>query len=170
MNRFLRSCLCSALTAAALFCFGCKPKSDTARDSKHTHSHGHGHHHEPPHGGTAVVLGDETYHLEFVLDSAAGRLSAYVLDGHMEKFIRSADKSFSIEVKIGGETRTLVFAGVPNPATGETIGDTSLFQAEADWLKTVKSFDGVLKTFSVKGTKFENVAFNFPKGNDKHAH
>ena len=41
----------------------------------------------------------------------------------------------------------------------------SLFQAQADWLKTHKTFDAVLKEIIIKGKKYENVAFNFPRGN-----
>ena len=30
----------------------------------------HGHEHKPPHGGAPVELGEEEYHVEFVLDAA----------------------------------------------------------------------------------------------------
>src|SRR5688500_557791 len=40
-------------------------------ESKHS---GHGHHHTPPHGGTPVILGNEDYHLEFVLDASNGKI------------------------------------------------------------------------------------------------
>ena len=57
---------------------------------------------------------------------------------------------------------------VADPATGETVGDTALFETQADWLKTVKDFDGTLKkTITIRGTTFADVKFNFPKGNDK---
>jgi hypothetical protein len=56
---------------------------------------------------------------------------------------------------------------VPNNATGEKIGDTSMFEAQADWLKAVKAFDAVLPQIEVRGTTYTNVEFNFPKGNDK---
>ena len=53
------------------------------------------HHHHPPHGGTPVVLGNEDYHLELVLDGSTGRLQAYVLDGEMEDFVRSSAPSIA---------------------------------------------------------------------------
>jgi hypothetical protein len=56
---------------------------------------------------------------------------------------------------------------VADAATGETVGDTSLFAAQADWLKTAKTFDAVLTKFDVRGSSFSEIAFNFPKGNDK---
>lgn len=124
------------------------------------------HEHHPPHGGTPVVLGDEVYHLEFVRDAEAGRLSAYILDGEMENFIRSTAPSFEIVATIGGERHPLVLQAVANLATGETVGSTSLFEASADWLKTTPSFDAVLTRLDIRGTTFSAVPFNFPKGND----
>jgi hypothetical protein len=145
------------LSALALFA-GCS-KAPTASDHPHLHVD------HPPHGGTAVVLGDEDYHIELVLDSATGTLQAYVLDGEMEDFIRSAVPSIEIEASVGGEPRTIVLSAVANPATGETVGDTSLFEARAEWLKTARDFDGVLKSITIRGTTFTSVKFNFPRGN-----
>ena len=120
------------------------------------------HEHHPP-----VVLGDEVYHVELVLDPATGKLSAYVLDGEMENFIRSAAPSFEMSALVKGELKALTLRAVPNPATGETVGDTSLFETQADWLKTTKNFDGVIKSLAIRGTTFTDVEFNFPDGNDK---
>jgi len=124
------------------------------------------HEHKPPHGGTPVVLGREEYHLELLLDAAAGAMQAYVLDGEMEEFVRVPAASFEVTAQLPGGYQTLVFNAVPNRATGETVGDTSFFTAQAGWLKTAKNFDALLKELKVKGTVYENVAFNFPKGND----
>ncbi|MBK7495896.1 MAG: hypothetical protein IPI28_11060 [Candidatus Omnitrophica bacterium] len=46
-----------------------------------SHDHNHDHHHAAPHGGTMVALGDHMAHLELVLDSQNGTLTAYILDG-----------------------------------------------------------------------------------------
>lgn len=125
------------------------------------------HEHHPLHGGTPVVLGDENYHLELVLDAATGRLQAYVFDGELENFVRASMPSFEIVAMINGEEKTLVLRAVPNPATGETIGDTALFETQAEWLKTTKTFDAVVPTIAIRGTTFSDVDFNFPQGNDK---
>jgi len=113
-----------------------------------------------------IPRGDEAYHVELVLDASTGTLQAFVLDGELENFIRSPVPSIEIVADVGGAPRTLVLAAVPNPATGETVGDTSLFQAQAEWLKTTRGFDAVLKSITVRGTTFAGVKFNFPKGND----
>ena len=123
------------------------------------------HRHDPPHGGTGVELGDEEYHLEFVRDAAPGKMQAYVLDAHMENFVRVSTGSFTVSAKRGDGGETLAFMAVGSNATGETIDDTSLFEANADWLKTNNNFDAVLKELTIKGRRYENVAFNFPKGN-----
>src|SRR5882757_2198315 len=70
------------------------------------------HEHHPPHGGTPVVLGDEVYHVELVLDAAAGKLQAFVLDGEMENFIRSAAPSFDIVASVNGAPQTLTLKAV----------------------------------------------------------
>ena len=127
------------------------------------------HHHHPPHAGTPVVLGDEAYHIELVLDGPAGKLQAYVLDGEMESFVRSSASRIEITATVGGAPRTLVLLPVPNPETGETVGDTSLFEAQAEWLKTAMAFDAVLRSVDIRGTTFTDVRFNFPKGNDADA-
>lgn len=126
----------------------------------------HRHHHHPPHDGTPVVLGDESYHIELVLNQSAGSLQAYVLDGEMENFVRSSAPRIEITATVEGAPYTLVLEPVPNPETGETVGDTSLFEAQADWLRTAREFDGVLKSIAIRGTTFADVKFNFPRGND----
>lgn len=125
------------------------------------------HEHQAPHGGTAVVLGNEAYHLELVRDAATGTLQAYVLDGEMEKFIRTNAAAIEIVATVNGAPQTLALQPVASAVTGETVGDTSLFEGKADWLKTTAQFDATLKTITIRGTTFSDVKFNFPKGNEK---
>ncbi len=125
------------------------------------------HEHHAPHGGTPVVLGAELYHLELVRDAADGRLRAYVLDGELENFIRIAAPAIELTATVDGQPRPLVLAAVANPATGETVGDTSCFEGQADWLRTTPAFDAVLVRLEVRGNTFTTVAFNFPRGNDR---
>ena len=125
------------------------------------------HEHKAPHGGTPVVLGQEIYHLELVRDAAAGKLTAYVLDGEMENFIRVQTAAFEVVASGGAEKRVLTFRAVASSATGETVGDTSCFEAQADWLRTAAAFDAELSLLKIRNTTFLHVAFNFPKGNEK---
>jgi len=125
-----------------------------------------GHQHPPPHGGTPVVLGNEDYHLELVFEPASGKMQAYVLDGHMEKFVRLTNESFTVTAKLVGKPETLVFHAVPNAATGEKIGDTSQFEAQAGWLQSATAFAAELDQLIVRGKRYEKVPFTFPKGNE----
>ncbi len=147
-----------AMLAVALALAGCS-KAPVESGQPHLHVD------HPPHGGTAVALGDD-YNVELVLDSATGTIQAYVLDGEMEDFVRSAVPSIEIAATAKGTARTLILAAVANPATGETVGDTSLFEARADWLKAAGEFDGVLKSITIRGTTFTGVRFKVPRGND----
>lgn len=152
--------LTAIFAGVALFALtSCSPSGDAGAGSSAEH------HHDPPHGGTGVVLGDEDFHLEFVLDAAAGKMQAYILSAHMDNFVRISTESFALTVKLPDREETLLFKPVANSTTGETAGDTSMFEAQADWLKTQKTFDAVLKEISIKGKPYQNVAFNFPKGN-----
>jgi hypothetical protein len=156
--RYLRRLLLLAALLQAVFAAACSREPSAAAQPQSHHDH-------PPHGGTPVVLGDEDYHVELVLDARTGVLQAFILDGEMDDFVRSAASSIVITAT-GGAPREVVLAAVPNPETGETVGDTALFQGQADWLKGAPEFDGVIKTIAIRGTTFSGVKFNFPKGND----
>jgi hypothetical protein len=117
----------------------------------------------PPHGGTPVAMGDD-FNLEFVLNPADGRLQAYVLDDEMEDFVRIAAPSFELDATVGGATRSVVLAAVPNPATGETVGSTSLFEGRADWLRGAASFAAVIPSLTIHDQSFSQVKFHFPEG------
>ena len=117
-------------------------------------------------GGTPVVLGEEAAHVELVLDAAAGRLQAYVLDGELENFIRVSEPSLTINATVDGIARTHTLEPGANPATGETAGDTSLYEARADWLRGGPRFTARLLAITVRGASYRDVDFAFPEGND----
>jgi hypothetical protein len=154
------------LTAAV----GCRDSHDSHGhahdgDSAHSHDAGHGHDHAPPHGGTPVVIADDQFHLELVHDSAAGKMQAYVLDGHLEGYIQVAETSFVVAANVAEQTHALAFQRTP----GADGAKSSLFEAQADWLKTAKEFAGNIPTITLDGKTFTNISFAFPKGS-KHVH
>ena len=124
------------------------------------------HQHVAPHGGTAVELGREEFHLELVLDPPAGRLTGYVLDGELEKFVRIAAPSLRLVARVKDTDQPLEMHAIASAATGETVGDTSQFEATADWLKTTTRFDARLPEIIIRGKTYRDVSFNFPKGNE----
>lgn len=141
--------------------FGC------SREAVHVHDHseheGHAHQHIAPHGGAAVVLGEELYHLEFVLGEQGDSLDCYVLDGHMEQFLRIAATEIELELA-GGESLKLL--PVASRATGEAVGDTSHFRAELDWGATRRTFEATVREITINGNRFENIPFRYPEGNE----
>jgi hypothetical protein len=126
------------------------------------HAHGAapagGHAHTAPHGGTLIEIGAHAYNLEVLRDAATGKLTAWVLDGHAENFVRIKAATLELVATIGGEQRPLTLKAVANPATGETAGDTSQFEVQSDWLKSGGELGVVVPAIEIKGTKFEKIA------------
>lgn len=123
------------------------------------------HEHTAPHGGTLIAFGEELAHLELVLDSSNGQITAYALDGEAEKAVQIAQS----EIEIGIEKPKKInikLAAQENSLTGEKKGSTSEFRGESDELKNLKDFDAQIKTITIRGREFKNTHFNFPKGNE----
>jgi hypothetical protein len=161
----MRAHLATLFAAPALMAAlaaGCSKAPEPPPDSGEAHMH----HHHAPHGGTVVALGDEEFHLELVLEDETGKLQAYVLDSELENFVRSSSASLTLSATVAGVGRELVLTAVANPETGESVGDTSLFEGQADWLKNRPRFDAVVKSVTIHGGSYTDVRFNFPAGNE----
>lgn len=127
------------------------------------------HEHIAPHQGALIVLGEELAHLELVLDSKTGVLTAYSLDGEAENAVPLAMNEIQIIVKLENENMLNLFLkAVENPLTGEKLGSTSEFSIQNDMLKGVEKFSGNIVAISTKGQDFNNVDFEFPEGNEHH--
>jgi predicted small lipoprotein YifL len=122
------------------------------------------HEHHAPHGGALEVLGDETAHVELLLDAETGKLTAYVLDGEAESPVRIAQTS--LRLTIGGRT-VVELNAVANPLTGERVGDTSQFEGASGMLRGLTKFDGVLESITARGVKFDAVPVGYPGGNER---
>ncbi|MBE0544485.1 MAG: hypothetical protein IH623_24360 [Verrucomicrobia bacterium] len=162
------ACLTTALLLTVAV--GCRDSSDSHGHSHDDgHGHSHGEHHAPPHGGTPVVIADDKFHLELLLDATAGKMQAYVLDGHLEGYIQVPETSFVLVAKVGEQTEQLNFQRAPAPGSTTVPEKSSLFEAQADWLKTAKEFAGGIPSVTLNGATFTNISFSFPKGS-KHVH
>lgn len=160
-----RRTLASVLSTLALTgMVGC---GDHDHDHDHAHgdgkSGGGGHKHGSRQGGVAVELGEHQYQLDVVLDGTAGALNAWVMDGHMENFVRIPAASIPVTVRAGGATNTVILQAVANASTGETVGDTSQFRGEAPWLKGLTAFQAVVDDLEVRGNRFRGVTFSYPE-------
>jgi hypothetical protein len=117
------------------------------------------HHHTAPHGGLLVEVGSHQFNVELLHDAATGMLTLYMLDAHAENFVRTAMKSIDVTLHAGGQIRSLTLKPVANPATGETVGATSQYEAQADWLKTTEKFSGIITDLDFNGTQFSGLPF-----------
>jgi len=96
-------------------------------------------------------------------------MQAYVLDGHLEGYVQVPESNFTLAVKLSGGTEQLSFLRAPEPAWGNVLEKSSLFESQAEWLKTTKEFDGSIPAITLNGATFTNISFTFPKGS-KHVH
>lgn len=126
------------------------------------------HEHHAPHNGILIVLGEEFAHLELVLDKETGTLSAYSLDGEAENSAPLNQQEIVFKIMLRNTTSAfdLTLKAVANPLTGETVGNTSEFKAQADALKGLSEFKGMIVDVVTKGQDFKDVSFDFPEGND----
>jgi len=154
----------SWIALCVLTALGCQQPAPTTDPNHSAVTH---HHHEAPHGGTLVMLGDHVGHVELVLDSESGVLTAYVLDGEAEHPVRIAMPGLSLEISPpSAEPFSLELVGVADPLSGETIGDTSVFRVEDERLKGLAVFKGELRTIEIRGIRLDRAAFSFPEGNE----
>ena len=101
-------------------------------------------------------------YLELLRDRAAGKLTAWVLDGHAENFVRLPLPALEAVATVGGTPRPLSLKAVANAATGETVGNTSQFEVQADWLKGPEAFTVVVPSLEIRGSSFKEIKATFP--------
>lgn len=147
--------VCAAL--AALPAVGCGDGHD--HDHDHDHAPASAHAHAAPRGGVLVALGEHAANVEVVFDPAAGKLQAFLLDGCAEKPVRV--KADGIAVALTTPAVELRLLPVASALTGETVGDTSAFEAADSRLVGLKSLDGTIREVTVAGTVFRDVAFRY---------
>ncbi len=128
----------------------------------HGHSGSDVHYHAPPHGGVLVELGEHGsgYNLELYLEDQ-GYLQIFVWDAHVDNLVRIVQQKIDLLVPDGnGTQKTIVCTAVADAATGETVGDTSLF-ASSDLMADQLPLKGVIPSIKVIGKTYENVPFEF---------
>ena len=125
---------------------------------------GAGHAHTAKHGGAAAEVGEEQYHIEFTYAETAGVLQAYLMDGELENYVRIAAPSFAAVARAGDREYPLVFGAIANAATGETVGDSALFEVRADWLAAQPALKLSVPALVIKGHRFTDLAVDLPAG------
>jgi hypothetical protein len=152
-RRFILSSL-----GLALILVGCSREEHAVKSASHDHAHSHA----PKHGGALVELGEEEFHLEVAYGDTPGVLQAFVMDAHVEDYVRISASSFVASVTMAGQEHLLAFTAVASAATGETTGDTSLFEARADWLAARPALSITIPTITVKGRHYTAIAVALP--------
>lgn len=142
-------------------CSGFALVSGCGRDGHAPHAHTD-HVHEAKHGGVAVELGEHEFQIEFTHGDTPGTLFAYVMDGHMNEYVRIAAPSFSATATVDGVAFPIVFEATAEAATGEKIGDSSLFTARGSGLATKSAVDLSIPTLVIKGHTYQNVTARVP--------
>lgn len=153
------------LPILALLGNGCSDSGPGGATDGHSHA---GHGHQPKNGGQLVEVGRHQYNLEILPETAAGRLTVWILDAHAENYVRVTNAVLPLTVTVGGSDRAVELRAVANPASGETVGDTAQFQADAPWLAEHPTFAGRLDSFTLRGTTFTNLVFRHPAATAGH--
>jgi hypothetical protein len=161
---FSKSVARSAMAIALVWSAACRREAPPAASSAGTAgapAAAATHQHHAPHGGTLVELGDEFAHVELVLDSDAGSLTAYFLDGEAEESVRLKQPALKLSVDAQGlrPAQVVELAAQANILTGETVGDSSEFSITASSLIGMRSMSGHLGEIVVKGQEFRDVQF-----------
>lgn len=155
------------MTTLAVAATGCAPADHKAMAAADARA---GIHEESaPHGGLLVGLGgdDPDAYLELLVDTTAGTLTAYVLNGEAEEFIRLKHTSLNVDLTIpdGAKPPTKValhLAGVANALTGETEEETSEYRGQSDALRGAAKLAGAFHQLTLLGNVYDSVAFAFP--------
>ncbi|MBL9138825.1 MAG: hypothetical protein JNK85_23355 [Verrucomicrobiales bacterium] len=152
-------CRFGMVAALSLFVAGC---GEHDHDHDHGTAAGSGHHHGSAHGGVAVELGEHQFHLDFLHDATNGALTAWVMDAHVENFIRVSLRSLDVQIVTEGRTNAITLEAVANPATGESVGDTSMFRGTSDSLKGLTKFSGHVGPLEIRGVRLPAASFQYP--------
>jgi hypothetical protein len=142
------------LTLSLLFFFSCGEEQQEEIHSAHNHP--------APHGGQLVELGEHGsgFNLELVLHEQ-GFLQIYVLDAHVQNFVRISANSIDIEITDqNGTARIITCEPIEDPITGETVGNTSLFTS-TERINEILPLQGVINKIDIMEFPYENVEINF---------
>ena len=150
------------LFPATILCFALSLGSCAQDHDGHGHSESDAHYHAPPHGGILIELGEHGsgYNLELFLEDQ-GFLQIFVWDAHVDNLVRIEQANVDLLIpEDNGTQKTIVCAAVADAATGETVGDTSLF-ASSEPMADQLPLKGVIPSIKVIGKTYENIPFEF---------
>ena len=147
----------SLFSTALLLLFGCST-------DPHSSDHGGLHIHQPLRGGVLMELGKHGsgYNLE-ILQNTNDQLEIFILDAHAENYVRISQPS--IELTLTDSNQTMSLGAVADPATGETVGNSSLFRTESNISKNIPLV-GTLRSLQIGSKTYTDQPLKF-SGNPK---
>lgn len=127
----------------------------------------HGHHHGAPHGGTLIVLGAHTAHLELLLDPGEGRLTVYLLDADAAHpyALRGEEMIWQIRRSAKDPWTPLVMKAVDDPEVGPVPGLANKFEGCLHLLRGATGFEFRTPRLHLAGQDYPAVTSRYPEGN-----
>lgn len=150
----------SVITSALLFLPGCAPCGDwlasitghcTSECTEHNHSHhspdadgdSHDesdHTHIGPNGGRLIVLGDEDYHAELMIDHAVAEATVCLLDHTGRIPVAVEQRELTLNIRCHGHPHQITLVAVESTAAGQS----SCFRGSSEVLRDECQIDGRL--------------------------
>ena len=125
------------------------------------HDHDQDHVHVAPRGGRLIELGNHDGNLEILLEADTGRVRMFVLGAHAEYPVRLTEERIQLTLT-QPKALDVELVAVASELTGETVGDTSAFEAVVPELVGEKALAGKLGAFVYKGRTFRDTSIEFP--------
>lgn len=133
-------------------CTGDAGNTNTAQTGGDDHGHSHSHE-EGPHGGHLIELGGEKYHLEWLHDDEAKKLTFHVLDAEGKTDVPITAESIAVNFTVDGATKTFEVPAVREEGATETakfeITDEDLYA-----LITADEAEATVE-LEIEGTSYE---------------
>ena len=129
-----------------------------------------GHVHQAMRGGILMELGPHGsgHNLELLLNNK-GEFEIFILDAHAENYVRIEQST--IELNLADNNRTITLNAIPDPATGETVGNSSLFRTSQS-VENLLPIKAEMVNVAIGSSNYLNTPLSFsgnPKS-DNHEH
>ena len=122
-------------------------------------SSGGGHVHQAMRGGILMELGPHGsgHNLE-LLQNNKGEFEIFVLDAHADNYVRI--KQSTIELNLADNNSTLTLNAVADPATGEKVGDSSLFRSSQS-VQNLLPMKAEIVDLKIGSSNYSNTPLSF---------
>ena len=99
-----------------------EPVKNTRVATKQSHQHAQ----EGPHHGQVIELGSEDYHAELVHDEKAHKVSIYLLNSDLQRYVVIPEKELRLNLVVGGKPTQFLLPAVPQSI--DPAGKASRFE------------------------------------------